>query len=193
MTPTFAAGLGVVVAAVLAYQVGTPSFKVSMPRWNGQRCANAGCVRTPAKRGPASARKGQPIPHPTSPAAVGTPPARPAPAGGSYGPAGRRPVVAYQAVNSWSGGFLGFLTITFTNGHTPSHWWLRFSYPDARIQRVWGPVQWHPTGEHTAVISGTGGSGQWAGGQTTGFWFEAAGQAGKPHGCVFNGAACRIR
>jgi hypothetical protein len=191
VTPTFAAGLGVVVAAVLAYQVGTPSFRVNMPRWNGQRCANAGCAAVPGGGAPASVKRGKRISVPTSPAAGGTPSPRPARAGTR--PAASQPVVTYQTINSWPGGFLGYLTVTFTRGHAPAHWWLRFSYPHGRIQRVWGPVRWEPKSEHTGVVSGTRVSGQVAAWPGIEFWFEAAGHAGKPDRCVFSGVACRVR
>lgn len=184
MTPTFAAGLGVLVAAVLAYQMGTPSFRVSMPRWNGQRCANAGCAPAPGPSGPASVKGGQRISDPAS-AAAGTSSERSAAAGPAAGRV--QPVVTYRTISSESGSFLGHLTLRFRGG-APAHWRLRFGYPQARIERVWGHAQWRLENQHTAVVTGTA-----AAGQEVRLWFDATGHASAPDACAFNRVACHIR
>jgi hypothetical protein len=192
VTPTFAAGLGVLVAAVLAYQMGMPSFRVSMPRWNGQRCANAGCARAPGPAGPGSAsvKGGQRLSDPASAAAAGASSERSASAGKAAGLA--RPVVSYRTLGSESGSFLGHLTIRFRGG-APAHWRLRFSYSQARIERVWGHVQWRLRNQHTAVVTGTGAAGASAAGQEVKLWFDATGSASAPDACVVNRVACHIR
>jgi hypothetical protein len=184
VTPTFAAGLGVVVAAVLAFQMGMPSFRVSVPRWTGQRCGTPGCASAPAGSGPAAATGGQhlpvPSPAPGSPGARGAVPAA-------------RPVVTYQTERSWPGGFQGHLTLSFGGAPTPGHWWMRFTYPAGHLQRVWGPVRWQAHGGHSAVVGAPAGSaGQRAGGRDIQIWFQVTGAAGRPHGCSFNHVACHF-
>lgn len=183
VTPTFAAGLGVLVAALLAFQTGVPSFRVSVPRWTGQRCTNPGCQHQPGRTGPATVRGG-PLTAPGR-GATARPPgsadaARPAP-----------PVVTYQTDGSWSGGFRGHLTFSFTGRGAPAHWWLRFVYPSGRIQRVWGAVRWQPHGDHVAVV-GAPRPAQPAQ-RTIQISFQVAGRAGRPSACSFNHVACHFR
>jgi hypothetical protein len=136
VTPTFAAGLGVVVAALLAFQMGVPSFRVSVPRWTGQRCTTPGCQHQPGQSGPAAVPGGQPLTAP-APAASTSPGPGSADAASQSAP----PVVSYQTDRSWPGGFRGHLTFSFTGRGAPGRWWLRFVYPSGRIQRVWGRGQ----------------------------------------------------
>lgn len=196
VTPTFAAGLGVVVAAVLAYQMGTPSFRVNTPRWNGQPCATAGCVAIPGQAGPASAggqRLRAPTPAPTAAGGTRTARSTPPAAGHPSAPGPPRPAIAYQTVDSWPGGFQGILTVSFAGGHTPGHWSLRFSYATGRIERIWGTVEVRRHSVHTAVIVPAAAAWQVDGGQEVWVWLQVAGRAGPPSGCAFDRRPCHIQ
>jgi hypothetical protein len=186
VTPTFAAGLGVVVAALLAYHMGVPSFRVSVPKSSGQRCSAADCATARSHSGTA-AKSGQPLPAPAPAGAAGAPPA----SGGTSAPPARAPTVRFQTQHTWRGGFLGSLTISFT-GHAPGHWWLRFTYPAGHIQRVWGPVRWQPRGDHIAVVGAPRSGGQAAAGQDVEVWFRVSGHAGVPRSCSLNHLACHV-
>jgi Cellulose binding domain len=197
VTPTFATGLGVVVAAVLASQMGAPSFRVSAPRWDGQPCATPDCEPGGSHGRPASVRGGRRI-HPPAPAATaGTPTAHGKRAGSPRGdarggvPPGQ-PVLHYQTQNSWPDGFEGSVTISFPTGHPPRHWWLGFSYPAGRVGRVWGPVTWHPVGEHMVVVSSAGWAGR-AGRPGVHVWFQVTGKAAPPQHCHFDQVACHFK
>jgi hypothetical protein len=187
VTPTFAAGLGVVVAALLAFHMGVPSFRVSVPHWSGQRCSAPGCASARGHPGTA-VKSGQPLP---TPAPADTAGSRSS-SGGTSAPPGQAPTVTYQTRHTWPGSFQGSLTISFA-GHVPGHWWLRFTYPEGHIQRVWGPVRWQPRGDHIAVV-GTPASGRHtAAGRDIEVWFQVSGHAGRPHVCSINHLACRVR
>jgi cellulose binding protein with CBM2 domain len=185
VTPTFAAGLGVVVAALLAFQMGVPSFRVSVPRWTGQRCANPGCQHQPGQAGPATVRGG-PLTGP-GPAATASPGPGSADAASQSAP----PVVSYQTDRSWPGGFRGHLTFSFTGRGAPAHWWLRFVYPSGRIQRVWGAVRWQPQGDHVAVVGAPRPARPAQ--RTVRVSFRVTGPAGRPGGCSFNHVVCHFR
>lgn len=192
VTPTFAAGLGVVVAAMLAFQMGVPSFRVSVPRWTGQRCTTPACVTTPGNAGTATVKGGQPLQAPVPAVTASSGPVSRG-ANGAASPPGAQAVVAYQTEASWPGGFEGHLTISLAGGQVPSHWRLRFSYPSGQIQRVWGSVSWQPKGAHIAVVAAPHSDEPGASGQDIQVWFQVTGNAGKPHGCTFNRVACRFR
>jgi cellulose binding protein with CBM2 domain len=187
VTPTFAAGLGVVVAALLAFQVGIPSFRVSVPRWTGQRCTNPACEHQPGRAGPATVQGGQALPAP-APAATQNP--GPGSADAASQPSAQ-PVVSYQTDRSWRGGFRGHLTFSFAGRAAPGHWWLRFTYPSGRIQRVWGTVRWQPRGHHIAVV-GAPRSAR-AVQRSIQVSFQVTGHASRPASCSFNHLACHFR
>jgi hypothetical protein len=184
VTPTFAAGLGVVVAALLAFQMGVPSFRVSVPHWTGQRCTHPGCQHQPRQAGPGTVQGGQALPAPAPAVSVS-----PGSAGAASQPAAQ-PVVSYQTDRSWRGGFRGHLTFSFAGRAAPGHWWLRFAYPSGRIQRVWGTVRWQPSGEHIAVV-GAPRSAR-AAQRTIQVWFQVTGHAGRPDRCSLNHLACHF-
>src|SRR5690349_18933246 len=125
VTPTFAAGLGVVVAAVLAYPMQTV-FSYVAPGALGQgglRCGQDGCSHQALPTGkpePFGAAGGALSPSPPAPA-------KPAGAGeGSAAPSGQpegtegtggttvvQPRLSYKITSKWQGGFWGQITITF--------------------------------------------------------------------------------
>ena len=187
VTPTFAAGLGVVVAALLAFHLGVPSFQVSVPRWTGQRCADPRCQDRGGRTGPDTVHGGQPMTAPTA-AATASPAAG---SGGVAAPAAQQPVVSYQTDRSWPGGFQGHLTFSFAGRSAPAGWWLRFSYPSGQIQRVWGTVRWQPHGDHVAVVGAP--RAQREAQRTVQVSFQVTGHASRPGSCSFNHVACHFR
>lgn len=192
VTPTFAAGLGVVVAAVLAYQLGAPSFRVSMPPWHGQRCATAGCA--PAAGGGSPAVKGGqrlPVSAPKHRAVISA--GRSVPSGtGRRAAPDEDAAVTYHTTASWPGGFRGMLTVAFARGYRPGTWLLRFSYPSGRIERVWGQVRVQRQGAHTAVVAQPGAGWALARGQQISVSFQVAGVPGRPGRCFFDRLPCHI-
>ena len=72
--------------------------------------------------------------------------ARPA---GQPGPPsrGRRYQLGYQVVGRWPGGFVA--VITLPDDLKPGAWSLRFAFPSARVDQVWGAL-WQPSGNGDA-------------------------------------------
>jgi Cellulose binding domain len=193
VTPTFAAGLGVVVAAVLAFHVTRTVFRYSAPDWGGQRCPTSGCSNSRHQGAqPDLVTPGTPLPaaSPSTPPPLEAPESTPSPAG----PSGRVPApsaMTYQTDREWPGGFVGRITVTFAGGAVPAHWGLWFSYPTHQIYGVLGG-QWQAEGGHAASVSGAGpqpGSPS-AGAIQIEFW--VSGTAGPPPGCSFDHAACHF-
>jgi Cellulose binding domain len=109
--------------------------------------------------------------------------------------AGRaRPVMTYQTLHRWAGGFAGQVIITMPGGQLPASWRLRLSYRSAAIGSVWGGA-WTARGPHVVIVSGTGHSG-WPGrgyrGAAGEIWIylEVTGAPGPPTGCALNGQPC---
>jgi hypothetical protein len=194
VTPTFAAGLGVVVAAVLAYPMRTV-FNYAAP--NGDTCKVISC-------GTNSQAGGRPATGPShrlSPPA----PARPrsgskaAPAqaghappvgGGGGGTVAAAPQLSYQTSSKAHWGFAGTIVMTFKPKVARQRWQLRFSYPAGRILEVSAGRYIHIQHDrHTAVAS-------WDMPAHAKFprlvrvSIEVAGHPGPPGQCSFNGHRC---
>jgi hypothetical protein len=163
VTPTFAAGLGVVVAAALAANMTKTVLHFSAPF---KQCSVGHCVVQHSPHGGtlASARPGVPI-TPGSPATSGPSTGdRPnAPASGRRGGTGRthqdqaqRVQIGYSRTQQWSGGFVDQITISGLARATGGSWRLAFSYPGARIVSVQG-AGWQPTSADSGVAQGPGG------------------------------------
>ncbi len=141
MTPTFAAGLGVVVAAFLAANMSRTVLHFSAPI-PGNRCSAGDChAQQPHGGTLASARPGVHI-TPSAPSASGPatglqPGSTPSVAGGSGAPqpsVGSQPVsITYQQVEHWPGGFADQITISGLGGTGARSWSLAFGYPGSRI------------------------------------------------------------
>lgn len=186
VTPTFAAGLGVVIAAVLAYPMARTVFRYSAP--DGQPCQLKRCGVGAQGNVPAlaSAKPGLPLVTPTpsvSPASrtpdpVGTHPYRP--------PWHGQPVIDYQTVHQQMAAFVATLTV-ITPSRLPSGGWrVGFTYPSATILSVWGGAVLSQS-PHSVVVQGSQ-----AGPQGIRLRVEVTGRAGPPATCVFNGQPCRI-
>ena len=200
VTPTFAAGLGVVVAAVLAYPMQTV-FRYVAPGASGRGgllCTEGGCGHQsgPGKPSPLGVGGGAlspSSPGPAKPGHDGSPASRVPQAGGrGGGTAIAEPKLSYKITNKWPGGFWGQITITFP-GVVPASWSLRIGYPTGHILGMNPAGHLAPNG-HAVVVRSTdypGGPGP--DGHT--FTLRVGVQGGPTHPgrCSFNGRACHIR
>jgi hypothetical protein len=159
VTPTFAAGLGVVVAAVLAYPVQTVfSYVAPGAAGGGLQCGQGGCSHQSAPAGkPAPFGVGGGVLSPPPPAAAK--PAGnngpPAPAGQQTGTGGTtvaRPHLSYKITSKWQGGFWGQITQVLRRN---ANWHLRSAIRAA-------------TSGHETTASRRTGMPRWCGPATTG-------------------------
>jgi hypothetical protein len=208
VTPTFAAGLGVVVAAVLAANMTKTVLHFSAPF---KQCSVGHCVVQPTPHGGslASARPGVPI-APVSPATSGPSTGdRPNVSASGRGAGHRRHQAAataervqigYQVMQQWSGGFADQITIRGLSSAPGGNWRLAISYPGARIVSVQG-AGWQPSGADSGVAQGASGQssegpggpgGQGGNGSQDGAQLVVTvnGQPTQPSGCTFNGTPC---
>jgi Cellulose binding domain len=196
VTPTFAAGLGIVLAGVLALSTARTVIRYGgEPPAGGHPCSVQGCLPTGTGGGqPASVKPGSklvtPVPvktrsHGAAPAAAG-----PAPGGGNRTPRPGRPVVQYQTVHQWQGGFLEQVVISTGPGPAPASWELLLTYPGAQILHVWG-ARWVSENSHTALVEpgDPGGFTPDSGGILV--YLAVTGSPGPPSGCSFDGRTCR--
>jgi len=211
VTPTFAAGLGVVVAAGLAVNMSKTVLHFSSP-FPGRQCPAGGCRPAHTHGGTlASVRPGMRV----SPGAPGQPGSgqqspdaggdarRPGAMGGAArlpGPGGQVRI-SYQLTRQWSGGFADQITITGMAGPQYRTWTLAFSYPGAHITSVqgarwqpgspdWGPdwgVAKSSAGPDTAWPGEPGGPGGRDGARLT---VIVSGRPRAPAGCRFDGRPC---
>ncbi|HTW04874.1 MAG TPA: hypothetical protein VMF87_31575 [Streptosporangiaceae bacterium] len=193
VTPWFAAGAGIVIAAALA--VDSPAALTYVPADPAVRCPVAGCPGAEPSHGPdvAAATPGMPLPAGSGPRAGAAP-------GAIVGGAAATPYqVGYQVARRWSSGFLA--TITLPRNLRPGPWSLQLAFPSARIDRVSG-ARWQPSGNGDAGTAtgswpghgggrddGGPGAGRSAGGQVV---ISATGTATTPSACRLDGVSCRF-
>ena len=186
MTPWFAAGAGIVIAAAMA--VDSQAALTYAPSGPGVRCPMSGC-RSPAPGHPpalATARPG---------VALKTPSAEQA--GAEAASSGLRPraevgyQLGYQVIGRWPSGFVAM--ITMPDDLRPGTWSLQFAFPSARIDRVWG-ARWQPS------RNGDGGTArgawQWRGRGQPGahqLTVSATGKPTDPSRCRLDGISCGYR
>jgi hypothetical protein len=193
VTPWFAAGAGIVIAAALA--VDSPAALTYVPTDPGVHCPVTGCTGAVPGHGPdvAAATPGQPL-------SVGSGPrvgAAPAPAR----PGGARPgyQIGYQILRRWSSGFLA--SITVPENLRPGPWSLQLAFPSAHVDQVWG-ARWQPSGSGDSGTAtgpwpghgrgrgdGRGGAAGPGDGQVT---ISATGTATTPSACRLDGVRCRF-
>jgi hypothetical protein len=196
VTPTFAAGLGVVVAAVLAYPMQTVFSYVTPGAigHGGLQCGQNGCGHQPrhGKPAPLGVDGGQLNPaQPGSAAPDNGSTTAPAGQQAGGGPAAAAPQLTYKITSKWQGGFWGQITITFP-GAVPPEWKLRFGYPGHHILGMNPSSHLAPNG-HTAVVRSTDySSGTGPGGRTFAIGVGVQGVPAHPARCSFNGRACHI-
>ena len=200
VTPTFAAGLGVVVAAVLAYPVQTV-FSYVAPGALGQgslRCGQDGCSRQslpkgkPEPFGAAGGTLSPSAPPAAKPAARGD--SSPAPSGQQAGTGGitvAQPHLSYKITSKWQGGFWGQITITFP-GDVPANWQLRFGYPGGRILGMNPDSRLAPNGHAAVVRASDYATASGPDGRTFAIGVGVQGVPTHPARCSFDGRPCRI-
>jgi hypothetical protein len=200
VTPWFAAGAGIVIAAALA--VDSPAALTYVPAGPAVRCPAGNCPGAAPSRGPdvAAATPGVPLPPGSGPNA-GT-------SAGLAPHAGNAAAyeLGYQVVRRSPGGFLA--TITMPANMRPGPWTLHLAFASARVDRVWG-ARWQPSGNGdagtAAGLAGAPGpgraSGPWPGrgrghgqGQPGGgrVTISATGTATTPSACRLDGVSCRF-
>ena len=208
MTPTFAAGLGVVVAAFLAANMSRTVLHFSAPI-PGNQCTSGDChAQQPHGGTLASARPGvhitPSVPSASGPATGLQPGSTPSVTGGSGAPqpsvgsqpgVGSQPVsVTYQQVEHWPGGFADQITISGLGGTGARSWSLAFGYPGARIAGVQGAgARWEPGSPGAGVARGVAWP-RWGQARDTADPVRLVvivnGQPGAPSGCTLDGAPC---
>ena len=186
VTPTFAAGLGVVIAAAMAYPMTKTVISYGgAPPVGETPCLLKGCVGgtdgsgSLATSGPGTRLVPSSTPTDPDPAVTGT-------GGGVV--AGAQPVMQYQTLRQWQSGFIGQITIVDSSGSVPAQWQLRLDYESAHIIGVWGG-RWSASGDGVLVTPDDGGiPGEGGHVQVV---VVVSGRPGPPSGCAFNGQACR--
>jgi hypothetical protein len=183
MTPWFAAGAGIVIAAAMA--VDSQAALTYAPSDPGVHCPVSGCGIPGHLPGLATARPG---------VALRTPGA--APAGGEAASSGPRPgtevgnELGYRVIRHWHSGFVA--VITMPGDLKPGPWSLQFGFPSARVDRVWG-ARWQPSrnGDGGTAL----GSWQWRGhdGNSRQLRVSATGKPTDPSRCRLDGISCRYR
>jgi len=190
VTPTFAAGLGVVIAAGMAYPMTKTVISYGgAPPAGGGSCLTAGCVGD-GSGDLATASPGERLEPPPPAATSPDPSAAPAPSGGGTVAAGPPPVMQYQTLRQWQSGFFGQVTITASGGSAQANWQLHLSYDSAHIIGVWGG-KWTASGDHAVVVTPDGGDGTSHNGSSVQVVLAVSGAAGPPSACTFNGRACQ--
>jgi hypothetical protein len=190
VTPQFAAGAGMVIAAILA--VDLPHAALSYgPNPEVRTCSARDCVTTkPGTGGLTTTDPGIKLREPRhSPGA-----SEAALPDGSASPAhssSAQPAMHYHTIRHVDSGFIGMITIT--THPAQGGWSLGFGFPGARIQHIWGAT-WHAGGDTGGVVV-TGKPWPWPGQKsvTSRIVVFATGTASAPGSCTFDGAACTFR
>jgi hypothetical protein len=212
VTPWFAAGVGIVIAAMLA--LATPRHAVLSygPLDPGVPCQNSRCATVvPAHGSLASARPGVQLElpeirrAPAVPDAAGQPGARPRPArparparsarsARSARPASARSAssagatVHYAVLPQGNGTFLAVITVR--SSKKLGNWSLEFVIPGARISDVWG-ARWQPSARGDGGVA-SGHPWPWtrSGPGMAKIVIFATGKPRPPASCTFDGGSC---
>ena len=184
-TPWFAAGAGIVIAAVLA--VDSPTALTYGPTFPVVRCPVHGCGGATAQQPGQSATA-------TPGVALGVPGLKMKGGATARGHRPGRVLLGYQIVRQWSSGFLAQITIPGA-GRT-DRWSLWFGYATAHVDRVWG-ARWRPSGNGDGGTadgpSDPPGDSHWDRGLGAGqVLVSATGTPQAPSGCALDGAGCRF-
>jgi Cellulose binding domain len=184
MTPWFAAGAGIVIAAAMA--VDSQAALTYAPSGPGVRCPVSGCS-SPAPGHPPDLATAHPGVALKTPGAEhpGAEAASPDPRPGAE--AGYQ--LGYQVIGRWPSGFVAM--ITMPGDLKPGPWSLQFAFPSARIDRVWG-ARWQPS------RNGNGGTArgtwQWPGRpDARQLTVSATGTPTDPSRCRLDGISCGYR
>lgn len=161
VTPTFAAGLGVVVAAGLAVNMTARTVLHFGP--DQKTCAVRNCAVSPSLHGGvgtlASAKPGIRLePSTLGPSRSAQPHSSSTGGGGSGHDPGAQPVIDYRTTQKSSWGFDGQIMISGIPASSLTTWRLAFDYPGTRIVEVQG-ARWDPTGQDSGVAEAANSSG----------------------------------
>lgn len=184
VTPTFAAGLGVVIAAAIGMP--TPTVEISTQP-GGIPCRNPACgPGTALATGPKAQRLTNPR-HKHDPVQ----------SGGSVSVSGSGSgsgiLVEYQPTRQdRNGNLIAQLVLIGRSGRALPSWTLRFGYPAGQIRSVWGGFgfQQLPPGTHTATVSSRHYNSAWSGSRQADVLFDVSGATGRPPICTVNGQSC---
>jgi len=180
-TPWFAAGAGIVIAAVMA--VDSPTALTYGPTFPVERCPVHGCGGTPGQSATA-----------TPGIALGVPGLQMKGGATARGHRPGRGLLGYQIVRQWSSGFLALITIPGIA--RTDRWSLWLAFPAAHVDRVWG-ARWRPSGNGDGGTadgpSGRNRHPRWGRGLGAGqVLVSATGTPQAPSGCTLDGTSCRF-
>jgi hypothetical protein len=192
VTPWFAAGAGIVIAAALA--VDSPAALTYGPAGPGLHCTAAGCASPAPGHQPdlATASPGVQLKTPAA-GGSGVGGAAEASAGRRHGEGagdGASYRLGYQIIRRWPSGFVAMITLP--GDLKPGPWSLQFAYPSAHVDRVWGAL-WQPSSNgNGGTALGPGPGRGWARAQPDGrqLAVSATGTPTEPSGCRLNGVSC---
>jgi hypothetical protein len=204
VTPTFAAGLGVVIAAGMALPMTKTVISYGgEPPVGGHPCPVKDCEGGEDSGTLAGAKPGLPLVTPTpttshpDPSAGASSGGTGTSGGGGAATSGPQPVMQFQTLRQWQSGFIEQITITNPAGPVPANWRLRLTYGSSRIIGVWGG-QSSAGGGSTVLVTpsatggGTGGSsGFGGGGGTAGDGTGGGGTGGSGAGGFGDGSGSR--
>src|SRR5579859_2269487 len=200
VTPTFAAGLGVVVAAVLAFPMQTVFSYVAPGALGpgGLTCGQNGCEHqshgrpSPFGVGSGQINSGSPgAAEPDDGGTSGTSGQQPGGGGTGGSTAVVQPQLSYKITSKWQGGFWGQITITFP-GAVPANWHLRFGYPTGRILGMNPNSHLAPNGHAVTVRSTDYAGGTGPGGRVFAVGVGVQGVPAHPRRCLFDGTPCHF-
>ncbi len=177
MTPWFAAGAGILIAAAVA--VDTPPTLTYGPAAPGLRCG--GCANLAHGHRPGLVTVGPGVPlHDPGPHARGAVAASPGAHRAAPAVAGAGQRLEYQIITYRRPGFA--VIITLPGDLKPGPWSLRFGFPAAHVDEVWGAV-WKPSGSGRAGTAKAGPGARRLG-------VRASGTPTAPSGCRLDGQPC---
>ena len=187
LTPWFAAGAGIVIAAAVA--VGSPAALTYSQAGPSVPCSASCRGPAPQRPGVATASPGVALNvsggHRRGAASAGSAPPGAAESGGGAGYQ-----LGYQVIGHRRRAFIAI--ITMPGDLKPGTWSLAFVFPSAHVERVWGAL-WQPSG------NGKGGTAlgptQWAArppgaAGARQFLVLARGASKTPLNCTLNGVSC---
>jgi hypothetical protein len=190
VTPQFAAGAGIVIAAMLAMDVPHAALTYG-PNPPVRECVEQVCATPkPAPGGLAASKpsiKLKQAQRKAAPARAAVTAPKPAPA---IRHSRRHVVIEYRTIRAQASGFIAMITI---KGRVkPGAWTLTFTFADAQIQHVWG-AQWQPDSNGDGGVA-TGQPEAWPGQKagTSRIVIIATGRSSTPRSCSFEGATCRF-
>ncbi len=197
VTPQFAAGAGIVIAAMLAVDVPHAALTYG-PNPPVRECGEQVCATPkPAPGGLATSKPSIKLKQAHRKAAPPKPKAAPpkrAVTAPKPAPAIRHSrghvVIEYRTIRAQASGFIAMITITGRD--KPGAWTLAFTFADAQVQHVWG-AQWQPDSNGDGGVA-TGQPESWPGQKagTSRIVIIATGHSSTPSSCSFDGASCRF-